>query len=379
MDGVRIAQPGLDLGDAQPPRAGAAPAGQGRGGVTGVGWPAGRSSARAQAEAGCSGRPGPAGQEHVQPGQPARRHCGGAVAARRAGQHHAWRNSRPATKSCAAWPTASSGEGSPTWARIGRDSQGPGSAAGGQTVSARPPSTITSAVCSRASSRPQMKMRGCSVAGASAQRPAAADHGALQHRVQQAGQHAAAQVRQQSQRVQHRGEAIGRASPSSPAQSALGPVWSVGGGETLGGFDQRGQRGRGVDFHRRVNPQRRLEARFQRVREMRRWPLRTAPPCPPHGADCRDPATDAGRAGSAFPASARLRGSSRAAGRPRPADASAAPAAAPAPDPRPQRGPAGGGRPPAAYRPAARRRCHRRRCRNAAAPPRPARPARDPA
>ena len=65
-------------------------------------------------------------------------------------------------KSCAAWPTASSGEGSPIVVRIGRDSQGPGSTNGGQTPSTRPPSTMTSADCSLASNRPQMNTRGCS-------------------------------------------------------------------------------------------------------------------------------------------------------------------------------------------------------------------------
>ena len=101
-------------------------------------------------------------QQRVQPGEPARRHRRGALAPCRGGQHHR---------------AASGGEGEeimrrrgdfaspapvrPAALRIGRLSQGPGSAMAGQTPSASPPSTAMSTLCSIASCTPQMATRGC--------------------------------------------------------------------------------------------------------------------------------------------------------------------------------------------------------------------------
>ncbi len=63
-------------------------------------------------------------------------------------------------KSWADWPILSSGDGSPSVFRMGRLSQGPGSADSGHVPSFKEPRMTTSVCCRRASNGPQMKTRG---------------------------------------------------------------------------------------------------------------------------------------------------------------------------------------------------------------------------
>ena len=64
-------------------------------------------------------------------------------------------------KSWAVWPMRRSGGVRPSSWRIGRLRKASVGAAGGHTVSSRPPSSTTSAATRRASSRPRICRRGC--------------------------------------------------------------------------------------------------------------------------------------------------------------------------------------------------------------------------
>ena len=243
VDRVGIAQPGLDLGHRQPAwpqrdrRARAAAAE--RAAAPSAGWSSARDpdagrmqrqrsrlgrssnvSSRVSQRAGTAGAPS-AGAGRTAP-RSARR--------RRRRRNHAL----PGRRS----PRATAGR---PLARIGRDSHGPGSLAGGHTPSARPPSTMTSAVCRRASSRPQMNTRGCSVPSrprsARRLRTTAPSSTASSN----PGSTSRALVRQQRQRRLHLGQPCRQrlAFLAGPQPGRAGQF--VRGGESFGRFDQRGQ------------------------------------------------------------------------------------------------------------------------------------------
>ena len=381
IDRVGIAQPGLDLGHAEPARtqrhrrAGPRRARPGAAGPrAGPGraprrppdapavvwpWPARNISNRV------SQRAGTAGRRRAAPDRTAR---------------HAARAWPPTTKSCAACPTVSSGEARPTLARIGRDSHGPGSVAAGQTPSTSPPSTsMSDGLQPRLQQAPDEHARMFGPA-APAQRPAAAHDLALQHRVQQARQHRRARWSGSS------GSAAwisarawsASASPSSPAQSRAGP-----------GRCRRWRPGARRPRSARPGP------RPARPRS----PRRCAAPVPgrlpagaagprPSGAGGgpveRQPqpgqATQRARAAQAgllqCPGGGAAGGGRQTGGGQRVFQQSEQ--AGPAPVPRRRRGSAGAGTRPAGSRRGVRRRCHRPPRRGAAARPRPGRPARDP-
>ena len=168
-----------------------------------------------------------AGQERVQPRQPARRHRRCAVAAMRAGQHRKRSRSRQRRRSRARrWPTRSSGLGSLALARIGRLIQGPGSVAGGHTPSARPPSTTTSdRLQPRFQQAPDEHARMFGGVLTPAQGAAAAHHRAFQQRVQQAGQGGEAAGRAVASSASCASASnVASASPSSCAHSRAGPA-----------------------------------------------------------------------------------------------------------------------------------------------------------
>ena len=240
-----------------------------------------------------------------------------------------------ATKSCAAWPTASSGEASPTLARIGRDSQGPGSVAGGQTPSTRPPSTSTSdGLQPRLQQAPDEHARMLACRRGRAGRGGCAPPRLPAPRPAGPGSTARRWSGSSGSAARTSARAVASASPSSPAQSRAGPGVGVGGGEALGGVDQRGQRLGGGDLDRGGDAQGRLQAGFQPAQQVGGLRWRRAA----RSSARRRPVRPGRRARAAqaalVPAPGRRRGRRRATGRRRRAGASAAPAAAPAPVPR---------------------------------------------
>ena len=371
MDRVGVAQPGLDLGHAQPSRP-QATGGRGRGGLTGRGPPAGRSSAAAQPRPDAAGSACPRPARNMSSRASQRAGTAGALSRRR-GQDSTTlgAGSRRPRKSCAAWPTTLLGrrQARPV-ARIGRDSQGPGSAAGGQTrLRQTAQHHHVDGLQPRLQQAPDEDARMLD-----ARRARAAPGGCAPPRLpapRPAGRAARpAQVGQHRQRGLHFGQAASAsASPSSPPTAVRGRAASAVAARRSAASISAASAVR-ARSRPQLDPQRRLQTGFQPAEQERG--ARRSPPRHGRGAG-RDAQAGEGRGPRrhSAPAPAPPLGKRPGPGPRPPAGASAAPAAAPAPVPRPPREPAGGGTRPAACRPASRRRCRRRPRRSAAAPPPP--------
>ena len=234
VDGVGIAQPGLDLGDRKPARAQRDRRARAR--RPDRAWSLGRLIQVADPVRGGMQWQSRvlAGEQGFQAGQPTGRHHRGTVAAAGAGQHHSRRGAGGSDE-------VVGGLADDLFGGWQADGGAHGSGQPGTGVSGRRPDTLGEAtehhdiggLKPRFEQPPDEDTRVfCAVSPA--QRTAAAHGGTLEHRVQQARHHVEPLVRQQWHRCLHRGQMDGQCLAFFAGPQAGGTGKLVGGGETLG-------------------------------------------------------------------------------------------------------------------------------------------------
>ena len=159
VESERVGLQPVDLGDRDPARAARRRAATARAGRRAAARPGRRARAPSRSSGTSRASPPVIASSRSQKREAT---VGDAGVAPGAGDQHLRGAPSALAKSCAARPIRRSSAGRPSSARICGASQGSGAGSAGQTPSLSPPRIIRSACCSRASSRPQMKMRGCS-------------------------------------------------------------------------------------------------------------------------------------------------------------------------------------------------------------------------